>query len=58
MHLLKTKTPVNELTVTTFFWRIFRLSGASFPNWYYLLSLVDLVEGTEGHGRPPFFRPN
>lgn len=54
----KNKTPVNELTVATFFWRIFRLSGASFPNWYYLLSLADLGERTEGHGRPPFFRPN
>ena len=52
------KTPVNELTVTTFLWTIFRLSGASLPNWYYLLSLGDLEEGTEGHGRPPFFRPN
>ena len=37
----KNKTPVNEVTVSTFLWTIFRLSGASFPNLYYLLSLAD-----------------
>ena len=42
----KNKTPVHELTVTTFFSRIFWVSGASFTNWYYLLSLADLGEGT------------
>ena len=30
MYVCKNKTPVNELTVSTFLWTIFRLSGASY----------------------------